>query len=84
MLIKDLYSYIVTSHSENQIEAEITVNEKSSIYSGHFPERAITPGVCQVHMIKQILIEELNSELQLTRAKNIKFITIHMMNNFSF
>jgi 3-hydroxyacyl-[acyl-carrier-protein] dehydratase len=78
MMIDDLYSYEITNHIPgNEIEATIVVNEKSSIYAGHFPDFPITPGVCQLLMIKEILAEELNTPLKLSRAKVIKFTAMH-------
>lgn len=77
MLIRDLYTYQIEDHSDQTIEAIIAINKKSTVYEGHFPLRAITPGVCQVLMIKEILEGELGTELFLSGAKNIKFTAVH-------
>jgi 3-hydroxyacyl-[acyl-carrier-protein] dehydratase len=78
MLTTDLYSFVITGHEVgSEIRAMITLNESSSVYAGHFPEFPITPGVCQVLMIKEILVEELNVPLQLSKAKSIKFNAMH-------
>jgi 3-hydroxyacyl-[acyl-carrier-protein] dehydratase len=77
MLIRDLYTYKIEDHSGQVIKALIAINEKSTIYEGHFPLQAITPGVCQVLMIKEILERELGTALLLSGAKNIKFTAVH-------
>jgi len=78
MLTTDLYSFVITDHEAGSgIEARITINENSSVYAGHFPGFPVTPGVCQVLMIKEILEEELDVPLQLSKAKAIKFIAMH-------
>ena len=77
MLIEDLYTYRVTSQGDREIIAVIQVNSGSRVYRGHFPGLAITPGVCQVLMIKEILQDILGMELQLSEARYIKFSTIH-------
>jgi 3-hydroxyacyl-[acyl-carrier-protein] dehydratase len=77
MIINDLCSYNVLKHVDQAIEATISINENSTVYEGHFPHRAITPGVCQVLMIKEILEEALGAHVILSGAKYIKFTAIH-------
>ncbi len=86
MLISDLYTYKLKVNSgkspvagrmEGTIEATVSINSHSIVYKGHFPGFAITPGVCQVLMIQEILEGELNIRLRLTGAKNIKFTAMH-------
>ncbi|MEN8157080.1 MAG: hypothetical protein ABFS10_09020 [Bacteroidota bacterium] len=84
MLISDLYKYLITSRQlpatsgqEGTIEATVTVNRESAVYRGHFPGFAITPGVCQVLMIQEILEGALNIRLRLSGAKSIKFTAMH-------
>jgi 3-hydroxyacyl-[acyl-carrier-protein] dehydratase len=77
MLISDLYTYKVISHADHAIEAIVSVNRESSVYRGHFPQIAVTPGVCQVLMIKEILQEEINTPLRIAEAKQIKFTAVH-------
>lgn len=61
----------------HEINARISVNENSAVYTGHFPGFPVTPGVCQVQMIKDILAEVLDIPLQLSKARDIKFNNIH-------
>lgn len=77
MLISDLYTCRVTGHKDHVIEAGIQVNGDSTVYMGHFPNFAVTPGVCQVLMIKEILQGEMDTPLRLSEAKYIKFTAVH-------
>ena len=77
MEVNDLYTYKLISHHEGNIEAEISINPESRIYAGHFPGFAITPGVMQVQMIREILESALDLDLRLSVAKNIKFTAMH-------
>jgi 3-hydroxyacyl-[acyl-carrier-protein] dehydratase len=78
MLTTDLYSFEITGHEiGSEISARISLNENSSVYAGHFPGFPVTPGVCQVLMIKEILVELLDIPLQLSKAKDIKFNNLH-------
>ena len=77
MIIKDLYTYGLRNHGDHTIDATIRINENSTVYDGHFPQFAITPGVCQVLMIKEILEGELDVPMLLKGAKYIKFTSMH-------
>ena len=77
MLIADLYTFYVKSHIDQKIEATISVNPGSAVYSGHFPGYAVTPGVCQVLMIKAVLEDALSTPLLLTTANSIKVTSVH-------
>jgi len=77
MLISDLYTYKVVSHTDHVIDAIVSVNRQSSVYKGHFPHFAVTPGVCQLLMIKEVLQGELRIPLHLAKAKQIKFTAVH-------
>ena len=90
MQTTDLYSFEILGHKTgdeigdkagdhtgHEIHARISVNEHSSVYAGHFPGFPVTPGVCQVQMIKDILVEALDIPLQLSKARDIKFNNLH-------
>lgn len=78
MLTTDLYSFEITGQIiGHEISASISINEDSSLYAGHFPGFPVTPGVCQVLMIKEILVEVLDIPLQLSKARHIKFNNLH-------
>lgn len=77
MLITDLYTYRTTSHEDGKVNAILRINPGSNVYTGHFPGYPVTPGVCQVQMIGEILQDTLGTGLQLTGAKYIKFTAIH-------
>ena len=63
--------------SENDsIEATITFNEKHPIFSGHFPDNPIVPGVVQVQIIKELMEKKFEQNLILSQAKIIKFLSI--------
>ena len=78
MLTTDLFSFEIAGHEMGrEINARISINENSSVYDGHFPGYPVTPGVCQVLMIKEILLSQLDTPLQLSKAKEIKFNNLH-------
>jgi len=59
---------------ENTVKVDIELNPAHTIYTGHFPDMPVMPGVLQVQIIKEILEEHLGKKLQLLNGDNIKFM----------
>jgi len=55
MLVKDFYQ-IVSKHTQDDgsVVYDVKLNAQHDVYKGHFPERPITPGVCNIQMIKEL------------------------------
>lgn len=69
---------------EKQAEAEsscslitkVKLNKNHQIFKGHFPSNPVVPGVCLIQMIKEIVEKNLQKELNLVRADNVKFLNM--------
>lgn len=60
-----------------QITSKILFCPTDSIYKGHFPEKAIVPGVVQLREIRQLCEKELHCSLRyinITECKYLGFI----------
>jgi len=55
------------------IKTVVTLNPMHDIFKGHFPEHPVLPGVCIVHIIKEILQKTYKKDLRLTKSDTIKF-----------
>ncbi|OFX80043.1 MAG: hypothetical protein A2X12_10515 [Bacteroidetes bacterium GWE2_29_8] len=77
MLINDLYKYNIISKTDSEIRASIILNKDNLIYKGHFPNIPITPGVCQILIIKEILKKELKINLMIELLSEVKFLAMH-------
>jgi len=55
MLVMDFYQ-IESKHTQDDgsVVYNIKLNAQHNVYNGHFPERPITPGVCNIQMIKEL------------------------------
>ena len=76
MFLNDLFSIITEEKSKKQATFTIRLNKEHAIYSGHFPDSPITPGVCIVQIAVDLLSHLSGRNLQLTQAKNVKFLQI--------
>jgi len=76
MLINDFF-LVEEIHSEtNIISARISLNKEHAIFSGHFPQKPVVPGVCMVQMVREVLEADQQVRLQISSADNIKFLSI--------
>ena len=64
---------IHTEINHNRLNFRVELNPQHEIYTGHFPHRPITPGVCSLQMIRELLETHFQQKLQLRKADNIKF-----------
>ncbi len=63
----------LTEPEPGYIRAKIHLNDKHEIFSGHFPENPVTPGVVSIQMVSEILGFHLKKNFFLSEASNIKF-----------
>lgn len=83
MLLGDFYNFSIEEYNEENISAIIELNKKHDIFKGHFPEQPIVPGVAQILMIKEIICNCLELDLQLISSKSIKFLAMLNPNEIS-
>ncbi|MDR2972766.1 MAG: hypothetical protein LBU83_12720 [Bacteroidales bacterium] len=77
MKLKDSFFYVKNFHqTEKGFDYVLELNPEHFIYEAHFPANPITPGVCIIQIIKELLIEKLQCNLFLKRIDNIKFLNI--------
>lgn len=77
MLLNKLYSYKhIAGDTIESLLFEIKINSDSQIFKGHFPGNPITPGVCQMEMVKEIFADFMNTKLQYSTVIDMKFINM--------
>lgn len=52
----------------------LKLNAGHTIYKSHFPGNPITPGVCVIQIIAELLMARLQTQLVLNRIVNLKFV----------
>ncbi len=77
MLLKDNLYTIVSQENPDGLPAfRVRINPEWPIYKAHFPDHPITPGVCIVQMVQELLQETLHRKVSLIKAKNVKYLAI--------
>lgn len=72
MLIKNYYTI---KKRENAIFF-IELNEDCEVYKGHFPEKAVSPGVCNLQMIKECAEEISGCSLMMNNLQLCRLTTL--------
>ena len=77
MILQDnLYIILSQQEEEGHPAFRLRIHPEWPIYKAHFPGHPITPGVCIVQMVQELLQKLLNRELCLRKAKNVKYLAI--------
>jgi len=53
MLINDFYSILSQRQEEDTTVFEVALREDCQVYKGHFPDEPVSPGVCNIEMVKE-------------------------------
>lgn len=67
---------IIISPEKDNASVIVKLNAEHNIFSGHFPDNPILPGVCIVQMIKEILSEIIKKDVMLVKSNSIKFLNL--------
>lgn len=62
--------------TENGFFVELRTNPEHTIYKAHFHGNPITPGVCIIQSVGELLESKLNRKLYLKSSKSIKFLSV--------
>jgi len=77
MILKDNFFRVKNScQTETGFDFSIEFNPEHFIYQAHFPDNPVTPGVCIIQIIKELLTEILHCNLFLKKVQNIKFLNV--------
>ncbi|MBP5535453.1 MAG: hypothetical protein J6X62_01535 [Bacteroidales bacterium] len=59
-----------------RVAATLAARRDSAVYAGHFPGKPITPGVCMISAVVELLSQASGQTLSLAKANNIKYLTM--------
>lgn len=71
--MEKIYSVIETHDDNCGINCLIKIDFSHPVFKGHFPEKAVLPGVMMCDIIRHLISDKLGFQVQLSFAKNIKF-----------
>ena len=74
-LRNNLYTVTGKDIEGTTVRFAIQLNPSCFIYQAHFPSEPITPGVCIVQIGLELLEDMLHQSLEISMAKNVKFLS---------
>lgn len=75
-LLNGLYTLDELTVQDTSATAKITINKDHIVFTGHFPDNPVMPGVCMMQIIKEITENIVDKTLFMQSASNIKFMAI--------
>lgn len=72
----NLFTILSQQEEEGLATFQLSIHPEWPIYKAHFPGHPITPGVCIVQMVQELLQLALNRDVILRKAKNVKYLAI--------
>lgn len=76
MLLGDFFEIKQLEHSNENYLLQIELNIDHRIFNGHFPQKPVVPGVCQIRMLEEILEHVYKLHFTLKRANSVKFLKL--------
>ena len=72
-LIDNFFHITDSCANDDSYVFKVKLNAGHPIYSVHFPDNPVTPGVCLLQMATEMLEQKYGKRLLLCKAKSIKF-----------
>jgi len=76
MLLGEYFTIKEKKEEENKVIFSVSLNPDHKVYKGHFPEMPVSPGVCNIQMIKECLQEQVGKKLLLKSILQVKFLSL--------
>lgn len=77
MVLQDnLYTILSQQQEDGHHVFHLRLHPEWPIYKAHFPGHPITPGVCIVQTMQELLQRLMHRRLTLVQAKNVKYLAI--------
>jgi 3-hydroxyacyl-[acyl-carrier-protein] dehydratase len=76
MLENSFYSITNKQVDNQEVIYTIDLNAQHVIFTGHFPDNPVTPGVIQMEIVKELVTDFIQKSVKLETMSNCKFLAI--------
>ncbi|MEE4257233.1 MAG: hypothetical protein V2I47_09355 [Bacteroidales bacterium] len=76
MLLQSLYQISEFNSSGEEFSATISFNPDHDIFKGHFPGQPVVPGVCLIHIVKELANMISGKQMLLQKGNSVKFLQL--------
>lgn len=75
-MIDYFYNIVSEESGDGSFSARIELVLDNPIFKAHFPGNPITPGACQVEIVRAVASRAAGKDLRIAGIKNLKFLNI--------
>lgn len=76
MLENTFYKSTSFQFENGMIHSEVELQKEHPIFKGHFPNNPVTPGVCMLQIIKELVQKATHTHLFLQQCSQVKFMAL--------
>ncbi len=76
MLVKDYYTINEVTCADGVYKYLVTINKDCCVYEGHFPGHPVSPGVCNIQMIKECAEQAAGKSLFMNNLQLCRLTTL--------
>ncbi len=74
--LHNLFQLRLLTKEENSYQFVCTIDQNHPIFSGHFPQMPVMPGVCLLHAIKNATKEVIGKTVFFCKIRECKFLSV--------
>jgi 3-hydroxyacyl-[acyl-carrier-protein] dehydratase len=75
MALDGFYRIEASNRTETGWKVDLTLIAGHRIYEGHFPEKAVVPGMCTLTVIREVLSQLLGKPVMFSYIRECKFLS---------
>ena len=76
MLLNRFYTIDSIVSANDQIKALLVIDRSHDILKGHFPGQPVVPGVCMMHMVREVVEVDKKRKFRIAEADQMKFLSV--------
>lgn len=74
-MLEGLFEILKTDSADGRITAEVALNASHGVFEGHFPQRAVMPGVCQMYAVRAVMSHVCGRTMVWESVRDVKFLS---------
>lgn len=75
-MIHDYYHILSKQQADTHTTYRVALNPDCCVYEGHFPGEPISPGVCNINMLRELLEDATGQALMLSYIQQCRLTTL--------
>lgn len=74
-MLEGLFQSIAISDGDAEVTAHVELNDGHPVFRGHFPQKAVMPGVCQMYALRAVLSRHHRRAVEWDSLRDMKFLS---------